>query len=144
MDILSLITWLTNKWYVLFNQGKIQSIKSYSVGKFMHIKLSITSSLSNKVIETFGIIDLISIFLWNTLQIAFFFYFTLNDNSLYPPKYTLDMKRNCKKKIKKNSKVFNSTLVCFKVVVTGVLSLVTTALFGMQFTLLKIKNQELK
>lgn len=64
----------------------------------MHIKLSITSSLSNKVIETFGIIDLISIFLWNTLQIAFFFYFTLNDNSLYPPKYTLDMKRNCKKK----------------------------------------------
>lgn len=54
------------------------------------------------------------------------------------------MKRNCKKKIKKNSKVFNSTLVCFKVVVTGVLSLVTTALFGMQFTLLKIKNQELK
>lgn len=75
---------------------------------------------------------------------CFFFYFTLNDNSLYPPKYTLDMKRNCKKKIKKNSKVFNSTLVCFKVVVIGVLSLVTTALFGMQFTLLKIKNQELK
>lgn len=41
----------------------------------MHIQLSITSSLSNKVIETFGIIDLISIFLWNTLQIAFFFLF---------------------------------------------------------------------
>lgn len=67
----------------------------------MHIKLSITSSLSNKVIETFGIIDLISIFLLNTLQIAFFFYFTLSDNSLYPPKYSLNMKRDWKKNTEK-------------------------------------------